>query len=138
MVGSVVVSVLGLACSKSSEEAAAQSMGESGVAVVEAAAPPAPPTAGGPEAGPAPGDSDPASAATTGPSGLPAKHARSVVELAHSTTSADWQVARNILEPKVVAGKASRDEILLLLEICKNQRDGLCEKESKKQLRLVR
>jgi hypothetical protein len=62
---------------------------------------------------------------------------RSLTELAHSTTSANWQIARNVLEPKVAEGRASRDEILLLLEICKNQRDGLCQKECKRKLKTL-
>jgi hypothetical protein len=47
---------------------------------------------------------------------------------------ADWWAARHILEPKVVGGTATLDEVRLLQQICHNQRDGRCEKMCKKKL----
>ncbi len=60
---------------------------------------------------------------------------RSLDDLANSVTSADWQKARNVLEPKVVTGTATQDEIKLLEVICKNQKDRACLKACKKQLK---
>jgi hypothetical protein len=81
------------------------------------------------EAGPGVGDAS--TATSSGPK------PRSLADLVHSTTSTDWQIARNMIETKVVDGKASRTEISLLLEICENQRDKLCQKEARKQLKLA-
>ena len=35
--------------------------------------------------------------------------------------------ARAILEPRVLENKASRDEVRLLLEVCKVQKDKMCQ-----------
>ena len=64
----------------------------------------------------------------------PAAPQRSIVDLARSTTSADWNIARAALEPKVINGAASIDEIRLLDEICKNEKDRACQKMCKRQL----
>jgi serine/threonine protein kinase len=60
---------------------------------------------------------------------------RSASDLAHSSTSADWQKAKDMLEPKVIGGSATVDELRLLLEVCKNMKDRQCQRECKKQLR---
>jgi hypothetical protein len=62
---------------------------------------------------------------------------RSLLDLAHSTTSADWQKARVVLEPRVVGGTASVDEVRLLLEICENQRDRACKRACHKALKIL-
>ncbi len=47
-------------------------------------------------------------------------------DLATSSNPADWQKARNILEPRVFAGHASSAEVRLLKSICKQQGDRTC------------
>ena len=115
------------ACSKSSENPTAQT-----VATV--------PEGGSGDAGSvmdsATGDTGPDGGQDSAPNPSSPRQ-RSTVELAHSTISADWIVARNRLEMKVVSGKASREEISLLLEICQNQKDRLCQKECRKQLKVA-
>jgi len=59
------------------------------------------------------------------PSAAPQK---TVQELANSTVSADWWIARRILEPKVSGGTATVEEIHLLSQICKDQHDKPCMK----------
>ena len=46
--------------------------------------------------------------------------------LAASKNPADWQTARNILEPRVFAGHASPQEVRLLEAICAHQGDRTC------------
>ena len=59
---------------------------------------------------------------------------RSLTDLANSAVSADWWTARRALEPKLYAGTATVDDVRLLLKVCKNQRDGACQKACKRVL----
>jgi tRNA A-37 threonylcarbamoyl transferase component Bud32 len=59
---------------------------------------------------------------------------RSIADLASSAVSADWWVARRALEPKLYNGTATVEDVRLLLKICKNQRDGACQKACKRVL----
>jgi hypothetical protein len=59
---------------------------------------------------------------------------RSVQELANSTASADWWTARRILEPKVTGGTATVDEVHLLMQVCKLQKDKPCIKQCARTL----
>jgi hypothetical protein len=47
-------------------------------------------------------------------------------ELVDSPNPADWQKARNILEPRVFARHGTDDDARLLKMICKAQRDAQC------------
>jgi len=77
---------------------------------------PRPPTPSVPEVTPRPAPRPPSS----GPS---------LEALATSPNPADWQKARDALEPKVFGNRGSADDIRLLRAICKNQHDSNCVTE---------
>jgi ABC transport system ATP-binding/permease protein len=58
----------------------------------------------------------------------------SLTDLATSANPADWQRARNILEPKVFGRRGSADEVRLLKAICKNQHDQQCVQQCAAEL----
>ena len=77
--------------------------------------------------------SQPAAAAAPTASAQPAAQppgppTKTLAELAASTSSADWWTARRIIEPKVLAGTATVEELRLLNQICKDQHDRQCLK----------
>jgi pSer/pThr/pTyr-binding forkhead associated (FHA) protein len=53
----------------------------------------------------------------------------SLTDLVSSSNPADWQKARDILDPKVFSRHASGDEIRMLKSICKAQHDQQCVSE---------
>jgi serine/threonine protein kinase len=68
------------------------------------------------------------------PAPIPQPATRSVADLANSTASADWWLARRVLEPKVRSGSGTVDDVHLLLKVCKDQHDGPCQKMCKRVL----
>jgi hypothetical protein len=51
--------------------------------------------------------------------------------LALSSSPADVQRARELLEPRVLGSKASQEEVRLLEAVCKQQHDVLCTRQCK-------
>ena len=104
-------------------------------AVVPPSAPAMPAVPGVPAApsGQAPRTTTPRPGASTPQPAVQAP-AKSVYDLATSTSPSDWWTARGVLEPKVQAGTATVDEVRLLDQICRNQHDSACQKLCKKAL----
>jgi len=101
-------------------------------AVVTVHAPSTPHTPASP-ATPAPQPA-PEPAPQPAPTPVPQPPSRSVADLANSTVSADWWLARRILEPRVRSGSGSVEDVRLLLKVCKDQHDGPCQKMCKRVL----
>ncbi len=68
------------------------------------------------------------------PTPAPAPPVRSIYDLVNSGAPADWWTARRTLEPKMTAGTATVDEIHLLSQVCKNQKDKACQKSCARAL----
>ena len=68
------------------------------------------------------------------PTPAPAAPVRSIYDLVNSGAPADWWTARRTLEPKMTAGTATVDEIHLLSQVCKNQKDKACQKSCARAL----
>lgn len=93
-----------------------------------------------PKPAPAPEPTDPTQPATPRPVATPADLSGDPLRtipsptpsvLAASKNPADWQKARNILEPRVFAGHASPQEVRLLEAICAHQGDRTCAEACK-------
>jgi hypothetical protein len=56
----------------------------------------------------------------------PNEHKSDVAKARDYILKKEWDAARPLLEPKVLEGKASKEEIRLLKQVCKEQGDRMC------------
>jgi hypothetical protein len=73
-----------------------------------------------------PPDAPQTAAPTTAPPRPPPAAKQTAFDLAKSDNPADWQKARDMLEPRVFAKRGTADEVRLLKALCKRQSDRTC------------